>query len=280
MDWKYVKKYLKKKTVPRILLMVMCLFYLLPLYWMVATSFKGSEELSSFPPTLWPHKFIWQNYRDAVEYIPFLKYFINSLIIALGVTAGSVLSNSFIAYGFSRIQWKGREVLFLIAIATMFIPFPVTLVALFDIFAKIGWINTYLPLIVPSFLGQALYLFMIRQFLMSLPKDLSSAAIIDGASEFTVFLKIMLPLMKPVLAVVAIFSGVNAWNDFLTPLIYLQTEDLYPLSIGLQFFRAEHNVAFSQLMAASTLAIVPVVILFLLFQRFFVEGITVGAVKG
>ncbi|MBN2628193.1 MAG: carbohydrate ABC transporter permease [Spirochaetales bacterium] len=280
MDWKYVKKHLKKKTVPRILLMVMCLFYLLPLYWMVATSFKGSEELSSFPPTLWPHKFIWQNYRDAVEYIPFLKYFINSLIIALGVTAGSVLSNSFIAYGFSRIQWKGREVLFLIAIATMFIPFPVTLVALFDIFAKIGWINTYLPLIVPSFLGQALYLFMIRQFLMSLPKDLSSAAIIDGASEFTVFLKIMLPLMKPVLAVVAIFSGVNAWNDFLTPLIYLQTEDLYPLSIGLQFFRAEHNVAFSQLMAASTLAIVPVVILFLLFQRFFVEGITVGAVKG
>ncbi len=280
MDWKYVKKHLKKKTVPRILLMVMCLFYLLPLYWMVATSFKGSQELSSFPPTLWPHKFIWQNYRDAVEYIPFLKYFINSLIIALGVTAGSVLSNSFIAYGFSRIQWKGREVLFLIAIATMFIPFPVTLVALFDIFAKIGWINTYLPLIVPSFLGQALYLFMIRQFLMSLPKDLSSAAIIDGASEFTVFLKIMLPLMKPVLAVVAIFSGVNAWNDFLTPLIYLQTEDLYPLSIGLQFFRAEHNVAFSQLMAASTLAIVPVVILFLLFQRFFVEGITVGAVKG
>ncbi len=274
------KKTFAVRIVPRIILVVMSLVYITPLYWMVATSLKSSLELTAFPPTLFPHTFVWKNYIDALEYIPFIRYFLNSLILTTGATIGAVVSNSLIAYGFSRIEWKGREVLFYVAIATMFIPFPVTLVALFDIFAKMHWINTYLPLIVPTFFGQAFYMFLIRQFLMGVPKELSDAARIDGANEFMTFFKVIIPLMKPAIAVVSIFAAVNAWNDFLTPLIYLQTQAMYPLSIGLQFFRAEHTVAFSLLMAASTMVVIPVIILFLLFQRFFVEGITMGAVKG
>jgi multiple sugar transport system permease protein len=268
------------KVVPRIILVLMCLVYFAPFYWMLITSLKDNTQLGTFPPTFWPHPIDWHNYVDAVNYIPFLRFFLNSLILTAGATIGAVVSNSLIAYGFSRIQWKGREVLFYVAIATVFIPFPVTLVALFDIFAKLHWINTFRPLIVPTFFGQAFYMFLIRQFLMGIPKELSDAARIDGANEFSTFRLVILPLMKPALAVVAIFAAVNAWNDFLTPLIYLSEESRYPLAIGLQFFKAEHTVSFALLMAASTLVVLPVVVLFLFFQRFFIEGVTVGAIKG
>ncbi len=268
------------QVIPRIVLVLMCVVYFAPFYWMVATSLKDNLQLGAFPPIFWPHPFVWRNYLDAVNYIPFLRFFINSLILTAGATIGAVFSNSIIAYGFSRIEWKGREVLFYVAIATVFIPFPVTLVALFDIFAKLHWINTFRPLIVPTFFGQAFYMFLIRQFLMGIPRELSDAAHIDGANEFTIFRLIILPIMKPAIAVVAIFAAVGAWNDFLTPLIYLSEEARYPLSIGLQFYKAEHTVAFSLLMAASTLVVLPVVVLFLFFQRFFIEGVTVGAIKG
>ena len=268
------------QVIPRIVLALMCVVYFAPFYWMAATSLKDNVQLGAFPPIFWPHPFVWRNYLDAVNYIPFLRFFINSLILTAGATIGAVISNSFIAYGFSRIEWKGREVLFYVAIATVFIPFPVTLVALFDIFAKLHWINTFRPLIVPTFFGQAFYMFLIRQFLMGVPKELSDAPRIDGANEFAIFRLIILPIMKPAIAVVAIFAAVNAWNDFLTPLIYLSDEARYPLAIGLQFFRAEHTVSFTLLMAASTLVVLPVVVLFVAFQRFFIEGVTVGAVKG
>ena len=271
---------LGEKVVPRIVLLLMCVVYFAPFYWMAATSLKTSAQLSQFPPVFWPHPFAWSNYVDAVNYIPFLRFFFNSLILTAGATLGAIVSNSLIAYGFARIPWKGREALFYVAIATVFIPFPVTLVALFDIFAKLHWINTFRPLIVPTFFGQAFYMFLIRQFLMGIPKELSDAARIDGANEFTIFRVVILPLMRPAIAVVAIFAAVNAWNDFLTPLIYLSDETRYPLSIGLQFFRAEHTVSFTLLMAASTLVVLPVIALFLFFQRFFIEGVTVGAIKG
>jgi len=275
-----IRRTVTGKVVPRILLVLICVVYILPFYWMLSTSLKSDAELTAFPPTFWPHSFDWRNYVDAVNYIPFLRFFFNSLILTAGATIGAVISNSLIAYGFSRIEWKGRDVLFYVAIATVFIPFPVTLVALFDIFAKLHWVNTFRPLIVPTFFGSAFYMFLIRQFLMGIPKELSDAAWIDGANEFATFRIVIIPLMRPAIAVVAIFAAVNAWNDFLTPLIYLQSEARYPLSIGLQFYRAEHTVAFSLLMAASTLVVLPVIVLFLFFQRFFIEGVTVGAIKG
>ncbi len=277
---KAVGRILATAVVPRVILVLMCLVYIAPFYWMVSTSLKSSQELSAFPPTLWPRSFDFANYLAAVNYIPFMRFTLNSLILAVGAMAGAVVSNSLVGYGFSRIEWKGRDALFYVAIATVFIPFPVTIVALFDIFAKLRWINTFYPLIVPAFFGHAFYMFVIRQFLMGIPRELSDAARIDGAGEAGIFASVILPLMKPALAIVAIYAAVNAWNDFLTPLIYLHTEARYPLAIGLQFYKAEHNVAFNLLMAASTLVVLPVIALFLLFQRFFIEGVTVGAIKG
>jgi multiple sugar transport system permease protein len=277
---KPLRRIIATAVLPRVILAAMCLVYVAPFYWMAATSLKSSQELSAFPPTLWPHSLALGNYLAAVNYIPFMRFTLNSLILAAGAMTGAVVSNSLIAYGFSRIEWKGRDALFYVAIATVFIPFPVTIVALFDIFAKLHWIDTFYPLIVPAFFGHAFYMFLIRQFLMGIPKELSDAARMDGAGEGGIFASVILPLMKPAVAVVAIFAAVNAWNDFLSPLIYLHTELLYPLSIGLQFYKAEHNVAFNLLMAASTLVVLPVIALFLLFQRFFIEGVTVGAIKG
>jgi multiple sugar transport system permease protein len=275
-----LRRFLGRRVLPRIILVIMCLIYFIPFYWMVVTALKSPHEMTVFPPHVWPHLFAWKNFVDAVNYMPFFRFFLNSVIITAGMTIGAVISNPIIAYGFSRIEWPGRDALFYVAVATLFIPFPVVMVALFDIFSKLHWVNTYLPLIVPTFFGQAFYLFLVRQFLMGLPKELSDAATMDGASEFQVFLRVIIPLAKPAIAVVAIFAAVNAWNEFLTPLIYLSSEHTYPLAIGLQFFRQTHNVAFNLLMAASTMVVIPVIILFLLFQRFFVEGVTVGSVKG
>jgi len=271
---------LATKIIPRFVLVLMCLLFLFPFYQMIITSLKTTEELNTFPPTLWPHTFVWTNYSDAVKYITFFRFTLNSLILATGATIGAIFSNSLIAYGFARIQWPGRDKLFFLAVATLFIPFPVTIVALFDIFAKIHWVNTYLPLIVPAFFGQAFFIFLMRQFLMEIPREISEAARIDGSSELQTFGIVILPLLRPAIAVVAIFAAVGAWNDFLTPLLFLNNEELYPLSIGLQFYRSEHNVAYTLLMAASTLVVLPLIVLFLAFQRFFVEGVTVGSVKG
>jgi len=274
------KKTFAVRILPRIVLILFCGVFFFPFWQMFITSVKTTKDLGTYPPTLWPVEWLWGNYSDAVKYIPFLKFTINSFILAAGNTIGAILSNSLIAYGFARIKWPGRDKVFYLALSTLFIPFPVTIVALFDIFAKVQWVNTYFPLIVPAFLGQAFYIFLMRQFLMGIPKELSEAARIDGANELQTFWRVILPLMKPAIAVVAIFAGVAAWNDFLTPLLFLNTEDLYPLSIGLQFYRSQHTVAYTLLMAASTLVVLPVIVLFLAFQRFFIEGVTVGSVKG
>jgi multiple sugar transport system permease protein len=252
----------------------------MPYYWMIVTSLKGTQELRAAPPTLFPHELHPEHYAEAVQFIPFFRYMMNSLTIVIFCVIGAIFSNSLISYGFSRIDWPGREKLFYVVIATMFIPFPVVLVALFDIFARFHLINTFYPLIIPAYTGSALYLFMMRQYLMTIPKERSEAGFIDGANEFEIFTKLILPLMKPVIAVVAIFTALGSWNDFLGPLIYLQNQQMYTLSIGLQFFRSQHEVEYSLLMAASTLVALPVVVIFLCFQKFFVEGITIGAVKG
>ncbi|MDR0449790.1 MAG: carbohydrate ABC transporter permease [Treponema sp.] len=258
----------------------MAAFYIMPYYWMLVTSLKGTMELRLAPPTLFPREIHFEHYLEAVRFIPFFRYMANSLTIVIFSVIGAVISNSLVGYGFSRINWPGREKLFMVVIATMFIPFPVVLVALFDIFAKFKLVNTFLPLIIPAYTGQALYIFMMRQYLLTIPGEISDAGFIDGAGEFEIFCKLIMPLTKPVIAVVAIFTALGSWNDFLGPLIYLTRQEMYTLSIGLQFFRSQHEVEYSLLMAASTLVALPVVVIFLCFQRFFVEGITMGAVKG
>jgi multiple sugar transport system permease protein len=258
----------------------MSFVFILPFYWMIITAIKSVEELRQIPPTLIPHSFQWENFAYAVNYIPFFRFLRNSLILAASSVVGAVISNSLVSYSVGRIRWKGREKLFYVIVATMFLPFPVILVAVFDIFAKFRMINTFWPLILPSFMGSATHIFMMRQYLLTIPLEISDAGFIDGANEWQIFSRLILPIMKPVIAVVAIFTALGAWSDFLGPLLYLQREELYPLSIGLQFFRSEHRVEYSYLMAASTLVALPVVVIFICFQRFFVEGITIGAVKG
>ena len=266
---------------PRIVLILVCALFLLPFYWMVNTALKSQQELLAYPPTLWPSELHWSNFQDAVNYIPFWRYLANTSAITALTIIGSVISNPIIAYGFSRIDWPGRDKVFYVVLATVFIPFPVLIVALFDIFARTprpvieagrlalegNWINTYLPLVVPMFFGNAFWIFLMRQFFLQIPTEVSDAARIDGASEFRIFAEIILPQALPAIGVISIFAALFAWNDFLGPLIYLQDESKYTLSIGLTFFKSQREMQFSLLMAASTLVVLPVVALFLLFQK-------------
>jgi multiple sugar transport system permease protein len=263
----------------RLILIAAALLYVTPLYWMIITAVKGSLELTAYPPTLIPQEWHWDNFSAAVNFIPFGRYLINTLTITAFSVIGAVVSNLVIAYGFSRLQWRGRDLIFAIVIATIFVPFPVTIVPLFVTFAKLGWVNTFLPLIVPTFFGNPFYIFLLRQFLLQIPFELSDAARVDGASEWQILRHVILPLTRPALAVVAIFAAIAAWNDFFGPLIYLQDESRYTLAIGLQQFRSTHTVEWSLMMAASTLVVLPVIVIFLAFQRHFIEGITLGSIR-
>jgi multiple sugar transport system permease protein len=276
-----LRRLLGQQVVPRIILIVMCAVFILPFYWMVALALKSNHELSIYPPTLWPHSLEWFNFKKATEVFPFWRFLWNTTAITALTIIGSVISNPIIAYGFSRIEWPGRDKVFLVVLASVFVPFPVLIVALFDIFARLHWVNTYLPLVVPRFFGTAFWIFLMRQFFMQIPRDISDAARIDGANEFQIFWRIILPQSLPALGVISIFAGIAAWNDFLGPLIYLQDASKYTLSIGLTFFQSQdsYDVKFNLLMAASALVVLPVVVLFLLFQRAFVEGISVGSFK-
>ena len=266
----------------RLFLISMSLFYLSPMYWMLVTAMKSDQELAAFPPTLWPLNPAWQNFQQATQTFPFLPYLNNTVFYAALTMLGSLLSNFVIAYGFSRIKWPGRDLLFYPVIASIFIfvQFPVnpiTMVPLFSLFSQFGLVNSYLPLVLPTFFGNPFFIFLLRQFVLQIPADLSEAARIDGANEWQIMCRIILPITRPALIVVALLAGVNAWNDFLGPLIYLQSDKLYTLSLGLQFFKTMHGIQFNLLMAASCLVVLPVLMVFFFFQRFFIEGITLGS---
>ena len=274
----------RKQLVSRLFLIVTCLFYLSPMYWMVVTALKSNAELAKFPPTLWPQELVWKNFDQATKTFPFLPYLGNTIFYAAITVVGSVLSNFVIAYGFSRIKWPGRDLLFYPVIASIFIfvQFPVnpiTMVPMFSFFAGLGLVNSFLPLVLPTFFGNPFFIFLLRQFMLQIPTSLSEAARLDGANEFQIMGRIILPLTRPALVVVALLAGVNAWNDFLGPLIYLQNDKLYTLSLGLTFFRSMHRIEFNLMMAASCLVVLPVIGVFLCFQRFFLEGVTLGSGK-
>jgi multiple sugar transport system permease protein len=267
--------------ISRIFLIGMSLFYISPMYWMLVTALKSDRELANFPPTLWPHEIDWQTFSQATRTFPFLPYLENTIFYAALTVLGSVLSNFVIAYGFSRIKWPGRNLLFYPVISSIFIFIqfpvnPITMVPMFSFFARLGLVNSFLPLILPAFFGNPFFIFLLRQFMLQIPADISEAARIDGASEFQIMYRIILPLARPALVVVGLLAGVNAWNDFLGPLIYLQNDKLYTLSLGLTFFKTMHGIQFNLLMAASCLVVLPVIVVFLFFQRFFIEGISLG----
>lgn len=266
---------------PRIFLILMCMVFILPFYWMISLGLKTNAELAAYPPTLWPHDPQWGNFKLSTETFPFWRYGRNTLIVTTLTIIGALISNPIIAYGFSRIEWPGRDKIFLVVLATVFMPFPVIIVALVDIYANLGWINTFAPLVVPMFFGNAFWIFLVRQFMLQISRDMSDAARIDGANEFQIFYQVIMPQCIPALGVIAIFAGLHAWNDFIGPLIFLTGEDLYTLPIGLTFFAATnaYDVKFNLLMAASTLVVLPIIVLFLLFQKSFINGISIGSIK-
>jgi len=255
-------------------------FFLFPLVWMVSTSLKPVDRTMMLPPQWIPDPFQWGNYADAVKYVDFALYTRNSLFVCVLSVVGTVLSSALAAYGFSRIEWKGRDAFFLLTISTMMIPFPILMVPLYGVFRGLHWIGTLKPLWVPAFFGSAFNIFLLRQFFMGIPKDLSEAARIDGCSELRIWATVILPLAKPALAVVALFQFIYNWNDFLGPVLFLTRQEDYTLALGLQFFQSQNGgTQWHLLMAASTLTALPIFLLFFFAQKTFIRGIAMSGLK-
>jgi ABC-type glycerol-3-phosphate transport system permease component len=269
----------------RVFALIICLaglvVILFPLAWMISTSLKTRAEVSKFPPVWIPNIPQWNNYPTALTSNPFGAYFANTMYYALMVMLGETLSCAFIAYGFARLRAPGKNVLFVLVLATMMLPGWVTLIPQYIMFARIGWLDTYNPLIVPAFFGSSYLIFMLRQFFRTLPKDYEEAAIIDGANYFGIWWRIILPLSLPALGAVAIMSFMFHYQDFFRPLIYISSNIKYPVMLGLQQFRAPFGgTAFHLLMAASLVTLIPPVVVFFITQRYFIQGIVVSGVKG
>ncbi|MCJ7842348.1 carbohydrate ABC transporter permease [Lederbergia sp. NSJ-179] len=261
------------------ILIIASIFFIVPFIWLVSTSLKPITQIFTFPPEWIPKPFRFQNYIDAMSYIPFFTYLKNTVVITILSTIGILISCPLVAYSFAKLRWKGRNVFFILTIAVMMIPGQVTMIPLFLIFNKIGWVGTPLPLIVPAFFGAPFYIFLLRQFFLGLPDTLRDSAKIDGASELRIYLQIMLPLAKPALLAVGLFQFMGSWTDFLGPLLYLTDEMQYTLSLGLQQFQNQMGTEWGLMMAVSTMMTLPIIIMFFFMQKTFIQGITFSGIK-
>lgn len=255
------------------------LVFLLPLFWMVSSSLKPDYQILDFPPRWLPNPVRWQNYPEALSYVPFGRFALNTLIIAAGAIVGNILSCTLVAYGFARLRAPGREAWFMLMLATMMLPYPVTMIPIYIEFKALHWINTFLPLIVPAFFGSPFYIFLLRQFFMNIPRELEDAALIDGAGRLQILWRIILPISTPALAAIAIFNFQGVWNDFLPPLIYLHDQSKYTIALGLNFFRSTYQVRWGYLMAACVVTLLPVLAVFFMAQKQFIEGISMTGLK-
>jgi multiple sugar transport system permease protein len=268
-----------------VVVIFLCVLFLLPLLWALSTALKVPGEVFLYPPEWIPHHIRWQNFSDAWNAtLPFQIYFKNSIILTVLPVIGQVLSCSLVAYGFARFRFPGRDVLFMVMIATLLIPPQVTLVPQFIMFRHLGWIDTFKPLIVPSYFATSAFsIFLLRQFFMTIPRELDEAAMIDGCGYFRYFFRILLPLSKPALVAVALIGFFTSWNDFLGPLIYLDSPHKFPLALGLNFFLTTYGGGVQHmalLMAAALITMLLPLVLFIFGQRYFVQGITMTGMKG
>lgn len=261
-------------------LIVASAFFITPFIWLLSTSLKPLTQIFTFPPEWIPHPILWSNYSRAVEYIPFWTYLKNTAIITIASTLGVIISCPLVAYSFAKLEYRGRGILFFVTLAVMMIPGQVTMIPLFLLFTKLGWVGTALPLIVPQFFGVPIYIFLLRQFFMGLPDALREAARLDGASEFRIYLQIMFPLAKSAVLAVALFQFMGSWTDFMGPLLYLTNEPSYTVSLGLQQFQSQKGSEWGLLMAVSTLMTLPIIVLFFFLQKTFISGITFSGIKG
>lgn len=256
------------------------LFMLAPFIWMLSSSLKAQGAIFAYPPTLIPQEPLWENFQEIFEVVPFGRYFTNSMLIAGLSVIGQLLSCSMAAFAWARIPFFGRNALFMALMAALIIPPQVTLVPLFIMMNDIGWVDTYYPLILPFWLGGAFGTFLLRQFFLSIPRDLDDAARIDGASAWRIFWTIYLPLCKPALATVAIFTFLLQWNELLRPLIFISSPEKLPLTVGLASLRSQYSTSWNLLMAGALISLIPVMVLFIFAQRYFVRGVTSSGLKG
>ncbi|HZQ99504.1 MAG TPA: carbohydrate ABC transporter permease [Chloroflexota bacterium] len=266
------------------LCLVLSVVFMVPFYWTVVTSFKGPQEIFVFPPTWWPESIRWTNYVQVWQRVPYGTFVVNSAIVTLLDVVGLTLSSALVAYGFARYRFPGRDVLFILTLATIVMPDEVTLVPTFLLFRYINWVDTLLPLIVPHFLGGAFYIFLLRQFFLALPRDLDEAARIDGAGALRILWDVILPLSKPALATAAILAFLQHWNEFLRPLIFLNSTEHFTLPIGIRYFQLLGSQGgepmIQLLMAASLMMTLPCVVLFFAGQQYFVRGVVMSGLKG
>ena len=254
---------------------------LAPFIWMLSTAVKVPGTEFIYPPQLFTRPLRWNNFSDGWTALPFTRWFFNTSVITLLSVSGAVISSSLVAYGFARLEFPGRTVLFVILLSTMMLPFHVRLIPMFITFRFLGWIDTYLPLIVPFFFGGVpFFIFLVRQFFLTIPLEMEDAAAIDGAGVFTSFLLIILPLSRPVLGVVGVFAFIRVWNDFLEPLIYIHSMDKMTLSLGLRFFQDQDFTDWTSLMAVSIIVLVPSVALFFVAQKYYIHGVVTTGIKG
>lgn len=254
--------------------------FALPIVWMVLSSLKPAAQLTEDPYSLLPVRWQWSNYPEALSSMPYLRYLRNTLVLCIGSVIGSVLSCSLAAYAFSRVRWRGRNLLFGVVIATMLLPWHVTMIPRFLLLRELGLYNSLAALIVPTFLGDAFFIFLLRQFFLTIPEELSEAGRLDGLTEWGIFFHIIMPLSKPALATVALFQFIASWNDFNGPLLYLSDPQKFPLAYGLEQFISSYSDQTHLLLAAATMFTLPIVLLFLFAQRTFLQGIATTGLKG
>ena len=251
-----------------------------PIYWLLRSSLMSDTQMFVWPLKYWPSEFRWQNYTDALSRQPFLLYTLNTLKIFMLVLLGTMLTSCLAAYAFGRLEFPLKSFWFSLIIGSMIMPYAITLIPLYLGWSKLGFVNTYVPLIIPAYLGGgAFFIFLIRQFIMSLPKDLDESARIDGAGYMRILFQIIIPLIRPILAVVFIFCFLNCWNDFLGPLIYVNDPEKYTVAVGLCLFKSEYKVDWGMLMAATAIIVMPSIIIFIAGQKQLIEGITFTGMK-
>ncbi|NLV91857.1 MAG: carbohydrate ABC transporter permease [Firmicutes bacterium] len=275
-----------KKILVFIILSLGALLYIAPLLWMVSTSIKTDIQTFADPPIWIPSPAVWDNYIKIITSSDWQRWAWNTIYLTAMGLIGTLLSTSLVAFSFARLQWPGRNFWFVVLLSTMMLPYQVTMVPMYLIFTRLGWVNTFKPLTVPPFfaVGGAFYIFLLRQFFLTIPRELDEAAIIDGCSTFRIFWEIILPLAKPALATVAIFTFMAHWNAFLSPLIYIRDSKLFTLTLGLASLRTNYAVSgivmWNQLMAASILIALPCLLLFFFAQRYFIQGVVMSGIKG
>jgi multiple sugar transport system permease protein len=273
-----MKRTLARRAVPKTatygVLGALSFLVLLPFAWMLLSSVKTNQQLFTIPIKWWVWPLHLSNYTQALSLIPFWSQLGNTIFLSVSTVIGTVLSCSFVAYGLARVDWPGRRPLFGLLIVTMLLPGIVTLVPMYVIFRDLGWVNTYLPLIVPTFLGTPFYIFLFRQFFLRVPESISEAARIDGASELRIYATIILPVSRPVIAAVAVLAFVQAWTDYLGPLIYLNQPSQWTLSLGLTAFLSKYSLQWNYMMAAAVVFTLPLIIVFFIGNKHFLKGIS------